>query len=149
MAKCVVAALVMLSFTSGASIAQTISAEEKAIRDQIALLDGGKPLAYTEDSIFWSGAYKRPVVGQEKPVPTPVTENRVGPTKPQTTVRRIDVSQSGDMAYEFSDAQITVHEKASDGKLKPVTFPTSLLRVWKKVNGQWRVAAQFSRRHEE
>src|SRR5688500_14568148 len=104
MAKCVVAALVMLSFTSGASVAQSMSADEKAIRDQIALLDSGKPPAYTEDSIFWSGAYKRPVVGREKPVPTPVTENRVGPTKPKTTVRRIEVSQSGDMAYEFSDA---------------------------------------------
>ena len=49
------------------------------------------------------------------------------------------------MAYEFSDAEVTVEQKSGQKN----SFMTSLLRVWKKVDGQWQVAAHFQRPHEQ
>jgi ketosteroid isomerase-like protein len=139
------AIFIAASLVAGNAIAQNISADEKAIRDLIAADDSGKPRSLTADSIFWSGAYKRPSVrGQEKPEPMPGLEGRAS-TKQKTKVRRIEVSKSGDMAYEFSDAEVTVEDKSGQTR----SFMASLLRVWKKVDGQWQIAAHFQRPHED
>jgi ketosteroid isomerase-like protein len=67
-----------------------------------------------------------------------------GSQKNKTTVRRIEIAKSGDLAYEFSDSELSFDLK--DGKRE--SFPTSALRVWKKEGGEWKVAAQFSRPHQ-
>jgi ketosteroid isomerase-like protein len=56
---------------------------------------------------------------------------------------RIEVAKSGDLAYEYSDARLGFEMK--DGR--KVEIPTSILRVWRKEGGQWKVAAQFGVRH--
>ena len=62
-----------------------------------------------------------------------------------TTVRRIEIAKSGDLAYEFSDSELSYQLKNA-GK---VSFPRSVLRIWKKDGGQWKVAAYFARAHEK
>jgi ketosteroid isomerase-like protein len=142
--KLVSAVFVGLLLVVGNADAQTPSADEKAIRDLIAASDSGQRLDTTADSIFWTGALKRPAVGEEKRDLNPGVAERQGGTV-KTKVRRIDVSRSGDMAYEFSDADITVVEKSG----QTIAFTASLLRVWKKAEGQWQVAAHFQRRHDK
>jgi hypothetical protein len=130
------------SAEAGASSAD----DESAIRQVLAQSDDGKPLPRTTDRIFWSGAYKKPVVGDEQPeeIPGPnqPSGRKPGSQRHKTTVVRIEVAKSGDLAYEFSNA-VLAFEKAE----KPIQFPTSTLRVWRKEAGQWKVAAQFSRPH--
>ena len=46
------------------------------------------------------------------------------------------------MAYEYSD--FTMSYDLADTKEHQV-FDGSLLRVWKKVDGEWRIAATFAR----
>jgi hypothetical protein len=46
------------------------------------------------------------------------------------------------MAYEYTD--FTMSYDLADTKEHRV-FDGSLLRVWKKVNGEWRIAAPFAR----
>ena len=133
------------SLLAGNAVAQNVSADEKAIRDLIAAADSGKPRSETADAIFWTGAYKRPIVGRQvKPELMPGVEDRAA-TRQKTKVRRIEVSKSGDMAYEFSDAEVTVEQKSG----QTTTFMASLLRVWKKADGQWQIAAHFQRPHED
>jgi ketosteroid isomerase-like protein len=146
MHRCVVT-LAFLLILSNAPIAQSNSAEEKAIRDLIAKEDAGQRAAETTDSIFFSGALKRPRVGRDaKAEVFDDVKNRIG-QKIKTNVQRIDVAKSADMAYEFSDVELTNEEKGPDGKPRSNTFMTSQLRVWKKVGGQWVVAAHFVRPH--
>jgi len=117
-----------------------LKADEAAIR---ALIASGKT-TYTEDNVFWTGLYKRPVVGKEVPEPFPETKslkrnNQVNTTK----VERLEFAASGDMAWEFS----IVHTEYDSDETPPQhrSFEAGMLRVWKKVNGEWKVAATFGR----
>jgi len=125
--------------------AGTNAAEEAAIRQIIA---GGKRPALTADSIFWSGAYKRPVIGAEKPVPYdgPLgVANRVpGSQRTKTDVIRLVVSESGDMAYEYSKGTLEYDIKSG----AHIKFDTGALTVWQKEDGQWKIAAQFVRPYD-
>lgn len=67
-------------------------------------------------------------------------------TKIASEIVRLDVASAGDMAYDFSN--FTMSYDMADTQ-QHVSFPGSLLRVWKKVNGQWRVVAFFARPHDE
>lgn len=132
----------LLAAFPAALAAQAMNADEEAIRALIAAEEAGKRPPHTADSIFWSGAYRRPIVGgQDKPEQISDLATRTG-ERTKTTVRRIDVSQSGDLAYEFSDIELTLLPQER-------TFPTSLLRAWKKVNGLWHAVAHFQRPHVE
>ena len=95
--------------------------------------------------------YKRPSVrGESKAelIDEPIVQNRLpGNQQSKTMVRRIEVSQSGDMVYEHSDTQLTFQIKDAKGQ-RPNTFMTSTLRVWKKVNGQWLIAAHYNFGHD-
>ena len=99
------------------------------------------------DSIFWSGAIKRPVigneVGEEIPDDTRPSERRPGSQRSKTVPVRIEVAKSGDLAYEFSSRELMVEMK--DGR--KISMPTSVLRVWRKDAGQWKIAAHFSNSH--
>ena len=142
------ATIAILMVVSSASTAQSNS-EEKAIRDLIAKEDAGQRPLETADSVFFSGALKRPRVGRDaKAEVFDDVKNRTG-QKIKTSIQRIDIAKSGDMAYEFSDAELTVETKGPDGKPRSNTFMTSRLRVWKKVGDQWLVAAHFARPHEQ
>jgi ketosteroid isomerase-like protein len=98
----------------------------------------------TDDEIFWSGAYKRPTVGPEKGEEFPGHEiSKRSNQKNTTDVQPIEVAASGDLAYEFSYG--TVDYDLVGPPSQHVAFRTGLLRVWKKVNGDWRTAALFVR----
>jgi ketosteroid isomerase-like protein len=47
------------------------------------------------------------------------------------------------LAYEFSNSTLSFDLKSGSKE----SFPTSLLRVWKKEDGQWKIAAMFARPH--
>jgi ketosteroid isomerase-like protein len=132
-----VAAAASFAQTSGANL----KAEEAAIR---ALIANPQRIKYTDDRIFWSGAYKRPIIGAAKG--EPFSDAALGQRKNQvshTEVQRIEVAASGDMAYEFSNGKL---EYDVEGPSKEhVSFETASVRVWKKVAGEWKVALMFVR----
>lgn len=114
--------------------------EEAAIRAAIAS-GQAKP---TEDEIFWSGAYQRPFVRPNKGEEIPgATLSQRSNQKQTTDVQRIEVAASGDLAYEFS--YMALDFDLPGPPPHHVGFKAGLLRVWKKVNGDWKVAASFAR----
>jgi ketosteroid isomerase-like protein len=118
-----------------------LKAEETAIR---ALIEKGIGVPYTEDSITWSGATKRPAVGPQRGEPFP--EAKVDKRKNQKTVwkvERLEVAASGDMAWEFSYGKLEYDLDESPSR--HVSFDTAALRIWKNMGGQWKVAASFQR----
>jgi hypothetical protein len=145
--RVVFAGLALLSAISSAA-QSAMSADEKQIRDLVTAIDSGQRPPFMTDAILWSGALKRPIVGNERgeAVPGPGSlSNRVpNTTRMTTTIRKIEVAKAGDLAYEFSDAVVAFD---AQGGVK-TSFPTSLLRVWKKDAGEWKLAAFFIRPHD-
>lgn len=133
-----------------AQSASNRAADERAIRDMITASDRGEPGAISSlpDRIFWSGAYKFPTMSaaeQAVRIDDPDVQNRVpGSQRSKTTIRRIDVASAGDMAYEFSSVLFTFQIRQPDGSDKEQPIDTSMLRVWKKVDGKWLLAASAS-----
>jgi len=121
--------------------------DEAAIRALVAQRDGGGPIPSTTDRVLWQGSFQKPIVGQETPTLRTHDrgiENRVpNTTKNTTTVRRIVIAESGDLAYEYSDGTLGFDLK--DGT--HISSPTSTLRVWQKQDGQWKMAASFTLTH--
>lgn len=143
-----------LAIALAASVgAQTPSSDEKQIRDLIAKWDtaprgpSGTPRQFeTKDRVLFTGAYKKPVIGDATPnLADPAEMASRASTTTKTTPVRIEVAKSGDLAYEFSNSELMIVTK--DGKKN--SYPTSLLRVWKKEAGEWKVAAHFVRPHDE
>ena len=143
--RIVKAMFMVVAAAATASFAQTstvnLKAEEAAIR---ALIANPQQIKYTDDRIFWSGAYKRPIVGATKG--ESFSDAALGQRRNQinhTAVQRIEVAASGDMAYEFSNGKL---EFDLEGPSKEhVAFETASIRVWKKVAGEWKVAVMFVR----
>jgi hypothetical protein len=128
--------------------AQTATSDERQIRSLIAKYDSGQREGMgTKDRIFWSGAIKRPVIGsqqgEEVPSDRGLAARVPGSQRNNTTPLRIEIANSGDLAYEFSNSELSFELK--DGKKE--RFPTSVLRVWKKEAGEWKIAAMFARPH--
>jgi len=129
--------------------AQTTSTDDQQIRALIARYDTGQRTGMaTKDVVFWSGAFKRPTVGSEQGEEVPsdrqVSDRVPGSQRSKTTVVRLEIAQSADLAYEFSNSDVSFDLK--NGKKE--SFQNSLLRVWKKEAGQWKIAAQFARPHQ-
>jgi ketosteroid isomerase-like protein len=124
----------------GQSSKVDLKAEEAAIRALIA--KGGAPR--TADSVGWTGATKRPSLGSDRgdPFPEAKVDKRKN-SKSTTRVQRVEVAASGDMAWEFSYG--TLEHDLDETPARHVSFETARLAVWKKVNGQWQVAASFQR----
>jgi ketosteroid isomerase-like protein len=98
-------------------------------------------------AVFVSGNFTHPrFVGHTTPgdkVRTRVqAEKRKNEKLTRQNIRRVTVSEAGDMAWEYTDFEFE-YDAASTGK--HVTFNGSMLRVWQKENGQWKIAAQFAR----
>jgi len=155
-----VAAAVLASIAvSGA--AQTQSADERAIRELIACYDnmGGDSVARTDDAVFWLGDFKQPTIGTWRGDPLPAAERASSARPPGatservpksrrrvTTPVRIEIAASGDLAYEFSTSEIVFD--LQNGQREAV-IPASVLRVWKKGAGRWKIAALFGLPHHQ
>jgi ketosteroid isomerase-like protein len=125
----------------GQSSKVDLKAEEAAIRSLIA---GGQRASFTEDAVFWSGAFPRPAVGSQRPEPYPGSNVGKRTNQKETTkVERLEVASSGDMAWEFSYGKLEYDVDESPSR--HVSFDTALLRVWRKLSGQWKVKAAFMR----
>ena len=150
------AASVLASIAISAE-AQSQSADERAIRDLIARYDKGESVSRTDDMVYWTGDFKRPTVGSQKPeglpadqrpssarVPGSPSERIPGGRRRVTTPVRIEIAKSGDLAYEFSNSELRFDLKNGE---RESAIPASVLRVWKKDGGQWKIAAMFARPH--
>ena len=113
------AAAVLASIAISAE-AQSQFADERAIRDLIARYDKGESVTRTDDEIFWTGEFKRPTVGSQKRealpadqrpssarVPGSPSERVPGSRRRVTTPVRIEIAKSGDLAYEFSNSELS------------------------------------------
>jgi ketosteroid isomerase-like protein len=132
--------ILLLVLGASAMRAADAKTEEAAIRAEIA---AGRETP-TDDEIFWSGAFRRPFIRPEKGEAFPDEDfsKRLN-EKSTTDVQRIEVAASGDLAYEFSYG--TIEYDRAGTPPQHVAFKLALLRVWKKVDGQWKVAALFAR----
>ena len=103
--------------------------------------------AYAPQSIFVSGAYAKPIVGRDtKAERLPSARGERKNEESRETIRRLNVSKSGDMAWEFTDFRLSWDDSATG---KRVGFPGSMLRVWEKIDGKWMIAAEFRRPNED
>ena len=136
-----------LAIGAAAVMAQPLSSDERQIRELIAADDAGQDIPRIRERIYWLESYKRPIVDEQRPDEIPderASINRIPESaKRQTRIRRIEVSKSGDLAYEFNDGEQSY--QLTNGKR--VWYMRSALRVWKKEDGQWKVAAYFVRPH--
>ena len=141
------AVLTILLLIAASPLAQPRSSDEEAIRALIAGQRNGVEIAVTSDAILWTGAYKRPFVrpgnGEEVPGPGRPSERVPGSQRVAITPVRIEVAKSGDLAYEFSDFVLSFEMKTGEH----VSFPGSVLRVWRKELGTWKMAAAFIHPH--
>ena len=152
-----VAAAAVLASSGVSAEAQSQSADERAIRDLIARYDQGESVPRTSDEIFWTGDFKRPRIGSEEREPLPSdlrpssaripgspSERVPGSRRRVTTPVRIEIAKSGDLAYEFSNSELIFDLRNGE---RETAIPSSVLRVWKKEEGQWKIAAMFARPH--
>jgi len=120
--------------------------EEAAIRKLIAAADStSTPPPRMSNAVFWSGAYKKPIIGSEKGESTSNEKRVPGSQKIQTQPLRIVFADSQDLAYEYSKFTLEFAIEAG----KHVKFDGGLLRVWQKQNGEWKQAAAFMRPYAE
>ena len=120
--------------------------EERVIRALIAQQDQGAIGPYSDDVIFVSGRLSRPVIGNKALAEAeaqlqqnPATRRNDRSVKHD--VVRIQIADSGDLAYEFTNFQLGYNDSSN----KRVEFGGHLLRVWRKENGSWKVAALVGR----
>ncbi len=142
-------ALILASALGPTALAQSHTdtrRDEQALRELVRQENEGKQvIKYTDDSIFSSGAMPRPVIGVEarKKMGAELNAKRLNQTRKCEIVRLV-VSESGDMAYEFSNFTMGFDTP----ERKHVSITGSFLRVWRKVNGEWMVEALSARPHE-
>jgi len=151
------AAAAVLASIAVSAEAQSQSVDERAIRDLIARYDAGESVARTDDVVFWTGEFKRPTVGSQRgealpadqrpssaPVPGSPSPRVPGSRRRVTTPVRIEIATSGGLAYEFSNSELVFDLQNGE---REAAIPSSVLRVWKKDGGQWKIAAMFARPH--
>jgi hypothetical protein len=151
------AAAAGLALVAMSAAAQSPSADERAIRDLIARYDRGESVARTDDTIYWTGPFKRPTVGSEERDPLPPelqpssarvpgapSDRTPGSRRRVTTPVRIEIAKSGDLAYEFSNSTLIFDLQNGE---QEEALPASVLRVWKKDGEQWKLGAMFAFPH--
>jgi len=150
-AKMVLSTLVVIMVMTGSRplTAQTTSAtssqsDEQVLRALVRQENEGKDIIkFTEDSVFVSGAYPRPLIGRAAHEQAQ-SSRRMANRSVKDEVVRLAVSQSGDMAEEFGNFTLSF-----DNPDKTHTsFNGSYLRVWRKADGEWKVDAFFARPNE-
>jgi len=138
---------ILIGLGSPAAIAQTdtnAKTDEQLLRKLIQEENEGKHVIKpTEDSIFVSGAYPRPMIGR-------AVQEAVGPPRDRSNVLqksevvRLAISQSGDMAEEFGNFTLSFDKPDKTH----ISFDGSYLRVWRKIKGEWLEDAFFARPNE-
>ena len=121
----------------------TRGAAEAAIRKIVAAENEGQPAPQMAGRIFWSDAYKEPVGDGRRGVAATPRAKLMAESAFQRIVRtpvRIVVADSGDLAYEYEAAVLTMALK--DGSSR--TSDVSLVRVWQKSHGEWKLAVDFA-----
>lgn len=128
----------------------TTTSDEQTIRDLVAQENEGKHvIQFTDNRIFVSGAYPRPLIGQQMNAGDQQRNDQMQKERQNVSqksrIERLEVAQAGDIAYEFgySDLSWDTPQK------KHIAFEASYLRVWRKVQGQWKVDVFFARPNEE
>ena len=123
------------------AMAQGSVCSEQTIRDAVQ----NRTFKVADDSFFWSGAYDKPLIGKaereegvKKLEAEAPRKNQVGSQHPQ----RIEISKSGDMAYEYGTGELSFDAQKTG---KHVAFQLGYLRVWKSVDGERKVAATMMR----
>ena len=139
--------VILIGLGSLAAIAQTDTSgqsDEQLLRKLIQQDNEGKNvIKRTEDSIFVSGAYPRPMIGR-------AVQKAVGPPRDRSNVSRkskvvrLAISQSGDMAEEFGNFTLSFDQPDKTH----ISFDGSYLRVWRKIRGEWLEDAFFARPNE-
>jgi hypothetical protein len=137
--------LILIGLGSPAAIAQTDAngqSDEQLLRKLIQQENEGKNvIKRTDDSIFVSGAYARPIIGRgtvKAEGPLRSNESRKG------ELVRLVISQTGDMAEEFGNFTLSFDQPDK----KHISFDGSYLRVWRKIKGEWLEDAFFARPNE-
>jgi ketosteroid isomerase-like protein len=139
---------VFLVMAVGSTVALTADPlqDEKEIRAAVKKIDAGEQAGASfrmDDRIFVSGAFIRPSVGRGDQAPRTTANKNAGQRKNQRTdteIVRIVVASSGDMAYEYSNFRLQFDDNNGHSDR-----PGSALRVWRKVNDKWLIAAEFER----
>jgi hypothetical protein len=118
-----------------------LKAEEAVIRALASGRKDGVP-PRTNDQVYWSPDMKRPIVRPEAAqlfAPPSKRKNVVSVIK----VQRLELAASGDMAWEYSYQD---SEWDTDGTpSRHEHLHAAFLRVWKKINGEWKSEAFFER----
>jgi ketosteroid isomerase-like protein len=133
-----------LPLTAQTTSATSSQSDEQVLRDLVCQENEGKDtIKFTEDSIFVSGAYPRPLIGRAAREQAQ-SSRRITNRSIKDEVVRLVVSQSGDMAEEFANFTLSFDNPDKTH----VSFNGSYLRVWRKKDGQWKVDAFFARPNE-
>ena len=137
--------VILIGVGTAAAIAQTgtnAKTDEQLLRNLIQEDNEGKNvIKRTEDSIFVSGAYPRPIIGRGFQEPSPKGRSN---ELHKSEVVRLAVSRSGDMAEEFGNFTLSFDQPDKTH----ISFDGSYLRVWRKINGEWLEDAFFARPNE-
>lgn len=141
----------ILTFAYASTLTAQQSQDEQAVRKLIDNFHVSSKTA-TDDVIFVSGAYPRPIIGRQAISASDTAMiDAQGETRKRSNerrksrVQRVEVSKAGDMAYGFALFDMEFDRPDSTGKQEHVKFEGSQLTVWKKLQGQWRLAAAFMR----
>lgn len=144
---CLLTALCLCAFPDGgmAQDKRNHSADEATIREKVAKFDG----RFTDDAVIWMDGYLRPMrqseeFSERRKLRDPAVVGRKN-VKMTTTVHLVQFSDEADMAYEYS----TTHAAFDTADEKQhVEQDVPLLRVWRRVAGEWKIAAWFGRANE-
>ena len=139
--------VILIAFGSPAASAQTDAngrSDEQLLRKLIQDNNEGKNvIKRTEDSIYVSGAFPRPLIGHAVEEALGSRKDRSNESRKGEVVRLV-ISQSGDMAEEFGNFTLSFDQPNE----KHISFDGSYLRVWRKINGEWLEDAFFARPNE-
>ncbi len=141
-------AAVLIVAGSRVVTAQTTAAlalsDEQVLRDLVRQENEDKKMIkFTEDCIFVTGAYPRPLIGRAAHEQAR-SHLRISNRSIKDEIVRLVVSQSADMAEEFGNFEMSYDEPNK----KHISFNGSYLRIWRKINGEWLVDAFFARPNE-
>ena len=142
--------LIIWSVVAGAQTHDARNADEKAIRTLIQKEAKGERLpysAYTDDVVYWTGAYRHPLEGRQDMEAVRSKRQQASERSNERrtrNIKRLKISKSGDMAYEYTDYTLDFIDKSG----KPVHVSGSYVRVWRKEDGQWKVAVLLGQPHD-
>jgi ketosteroid isomerase-like protein len=137
--------LLLTALLSSLSFCLRAQTDDQAIRALVARLDAGEKPPYTDNAVFWSGAFPRPTL-RNKP-DTEATQIREKMDKERhnqsikSTIERLVIAQSGDVAYEYGESDM----RYDDPQNQTHAWRAGYLRAWRKVGGQWKLDAFFAR----